>query len=91
MLLLVGFGFANIFFWNRSLLLSFGKANIPFYVLLITAALKTGLAFWVVPRAGIMGEGALLTAYLVISTGILVFIGRRLIQKQERAEGTALP
>ena len=90
MLLLIGFGFANIFFWNRSLLLSFGKANIPFYVLLITAALKTGLAFWVVPRAGIMGEGALLTTYLVISTGVLVFIGRRLIQKQERAEGTAL-
>jgi len=90
MLLLIGFGFANIFFWNRSLLLSFGKANIPLYVLLITAVLKTGLAFWVVPRTGMMGEGVLLTGYLVISTGIMVFIGLKMIRKQELTEGRAL-
>lgn len=90
MLLLIGFGFANIFFWNRSLLLSFGKANIPLYVLLITAVLKTGLAFWVVPRKGMMGEGVLLTGYLVISTGIMVFIGLKMIRKQELTEGRAL-
>ena len=81
MLLLVGFGFANIFFWNRSLLLSFGKANIPLYVLLATAIVKTGLAFLVVPAMGIMGEGLLLTGYLVISTAILVYLGLRRIKK----------
>ena len=83
MLLLVGFGFANIFFWNRSLLLSFGKANIPLYVLLATAVVKTGLAFWVVPAMGSMGEGLLLTGYLLISTAILVYLGLHRIKKGE--------
>ena len=84
MLLLVGFGFANIFFWNRSLLLSFGKANIPLYVLLGAAVVKTALAFWLVPVMGSMGEGLLLTGYLVLSTGLLVIIGLRRIKKNER-------
>jgi O-antigen/teichoic acid export membrane protein len=83
MLLLVGFGFANIFFWNRSLLLSFGKAHIPLYVLLATALVKTGLAFLVVPKLGSMGEGLLLTAYLVISTSILVYFGIKYIRQGE--------
>ncbi|MEL7591257.1 MAG: oligosaccharide flippase family protein [Anaerolineaceae bacterium] len=83
MLLLVGFGFANIFFWNRSLLLSFGKANIPLYVLLAAAVVKTGLAFWVVPAMGSMGEGLLLTGYLVFSTAALVYLGTRRIRKNE--------
>lgn len=87
MLLLVGFGVANIFFWNRSLLLSFGKANIPLYVLLVTAIVKTALAFWIVPQMGIMGEGYLLTGYLVISTGVLVFIGLRTISKTSARSG----
>jgi O-antigen/teichoic acid export membrane protein len=87
MVLLLGFGVANIFFWNRSLFLSFGKANIPLYVLLVTALVKTGLAFWVVPRMGIMGEGYLLTGYLVISTGMLVYIGLRTISKASAGSG----
>jgi len=86
MILLLGFGFANIFFWNRSLLLSFGKANIPLYVLLVTAVVKSGLAFWVVPRWGIIGESILLSAYLIISTGVLVLIGLRMIRQGEQAE-----
>ena len=56
MILLLGFGFSNIFFWNRSLFLSFGKANIPLYVLFAAAVVKIGLSFWVVPRFGIIGE-----------------------------------
>lgn len=90
MLLLVGFGFSNIFFWNRSLLLSFGKANIPLYVLLATALLKIGLSFWLVPRMGIIGEGFLLTGYLVISTGILVVLGMRMIKKGEKVSAQAV-
>ena len=84
MILLLGFGFANIFFWNRSLLLSFGKANIPLYVLLAAAVVKIALAFWVVPRWGIIGESMLLSAYLIISTGTLVLIGLRMIRQGEK-------
>lgn len=89
MLLLIGFGFANVFFWNRSLLLSFGKANIPLYVLLITAIVKTAMAFWLVPAMGGMGEGLLLTGYLVISTAVLVYLGLKRINKSEM-DGTEL-
>lgn len=84
MILLLGFGIANIFFWNRSLLLSFGKANIPLTVLFVTAVVKISLAFWVVPRWGIIGESILLSAYLITSTAILVYIGLREVRQGER-------
>lgn len=86
MVLLLGFGFANIFFWNRSLLLSFGKANIPLFILAGAALFKISLSFWVVPRWGIMGAGTLLSAYLILSTGALVLIGMRHIRQGEKAE-----
>lgn len=90
MILLAGFGFSNIFFWNRSLLLSFGKANIPLYVLFAAAVFKVGLSFWIVPHFGIEGEALLLSGNFVLSVGILVFIGLKLVHKQElhdRVEG----
>ena len=86
MILLLGFGFANIFFWNRSLLLSFGKANIPLYVLFATALVKIALAFWVVPRWGIVGESILLSTYLIVSTAILVLIGLRKTRQGEKTD-----
>jgi len=84
MILLAGFGFSNIFFWNRSLLLSFGKANIPLYVLFTAAALKVGLSFWIVPKFGIIGEASLLSGNFILSVGMLVFIGIRLIKWHEQ-------
>lgn len=86
MILLLGFGFANIFFWNRSLLLSFGKANIPLYVLLAGAVVKIALAFWVVPRWGIIGEGILLSLYLILTTATLVLIGMGRVKRGEKAD-----
>lgn len=86
MVLLLGFGFANIFFWNRSLLLSFGKANIPLYVLFSAAVVKIALGFWVVPCWGIAGEAILLSLYLIISTAILVYIGLRKVRQGEKLD-----
>lgn len=88
MVLLAGFGFANIFFWNRSLLLSFGKANIPLYVLLGAAVIKIALSFILVPQFGILAEGLILTGNLVLSVGILVVIGWVLIRRHEKTEWT---
>jgi len=84
MILLLGFGFSNIFFWNRSLFLSFGKANIPLYVLLAAAILKVGLSFVIVPRFGIAGEAWLLSGNFILSVGVLVLLGLGLIRKHER-------
>ena len=50
MILLAGFGFSNILFWNRKLLLAFGKANIPLLILAAAAAVKDRLVILVGPR-----------------------------------------
>lgn len=85
-ILLVGYAFTNIYFWNRSLLLSFGKANIPLIVLAIGGILKMALAFVVVPAFGINGEAALLSGYFILSTGVMIIFGNVVIKKSEKAE-----
>jgi O-antigen/teichoic acid export membrane protein len=85
MILLAGFGFSNIFFWNRKLLLAFGKANIPLYVLAGAAAVKIALAFVYVPQYGINAEAWLLSGNFFLSVGLLVFIGIILIRRRERS------
>ena len=84
-ILLFGFAVTNIFFWNRTLMLSFGKANIPLYVLAGGAIVKMGLAFVVIPKFGINGEAALLSCYFIITT-LLVWIGYRVIRVSESTE-----
>lgn len=86
MILAVGFGFANILFWNRTLLLSFGRANIPLLILLVSAVLKVGLSFIVVPAFGINGEAALLSGNFILSVGIMVAAGLILLNQYEKAE-----
>lgn len=81
MILIVGYGVSNIFFWNRTLLLSFGKANVPLYILAVVALLKTGLAFVVVPNHGINAEAWLLSGNFIFSVGAMVFIGLILIRR----------
>ncbi len=44
MILLVGFGFANILFWNRPLLLAFGKADYALWVAFVGMVGKVCLA-----------------------------------------------
>lgn len=85
MILLAGFGFANIFFWNRKLLLAFGNANIPLYVLAGAAALKISLGFEFVPQYGITAEAWLLSGNFILSVGLLVFIGIIMIHRSERS------
>ncbi|MBA4375146.1 MAG: hypothetical protein C0401_03105 [Anaerolinea sp.] len=86
MILMIGFGISNIFFWNRTLLLSFGKANIPLYVLFGAAILKIILAFYFVPRYGINAEAALLSGNFILSVGILAAVGLWTVRKSERTD-----
>ena len=81
MILLVGSGFSTIFFWNRKLLLAFGKANIPLLILAAAAALKVGLSFWLVPAYGINAEAWLLSGNFILSVGLMVFIGLGMVRK----------
>jgi O-antigen/teichoic acid export membrane protein len=77
MVLLAGYGVANILFWNRSLLLVLQRPTFPFQVMLWIGLAKVLLAFVLVPRFGYIAEAALLSAYLAISVTIIVWQGLR--------------
>lgn len=86
MLLMIGYSFSNIFFWNRSLLLSFGKANIPLYVITAAGAAKIALAFVFLPLFGVNAEALLLSGNFVVSVGILVWIGLTMVHNAEKQD-----
>lgn len=83
LVLLIGYGVANIFFWNRSVLLAFGKAEYPLIVSFLSMVGKVGLAFLIVPVLGYMAEAALFSAYFVISVGVMVVRGLGEIRGRE--------
>lgn len=89
MILLAGFGISNIFFWNRSLLLSFGNAHVPLYVMAGAGVLKIGLSLLLVPRFGMNVEALLLSVYFIMTVGVMVAFGYGLIHKGELAETQA--
>ncbi len=90
LILLIGYGIANTFFWNRPLLLAFNQPTTPFWVNLCVGLVKISLSFVLIPIFGFSGAAALLSAYLAISVLIMVWRGLWVInnaQKQTTLEG----
>jgi len=85
LVLLIGYGLANTCFWNRPLLLAFGKPMVPFYAMAVFGLIKVVLAFSVVPAMGAMGEAILLSGYFVFSVGWIVLAGMRELRRGEQA------
>jgi O-antigen/teichoic acid export membrane protein len=85
LVLLIGYGLANTCFWNRPLLLAFGKPMVPFYAMAVFGLIKVGLAFSVVPAMGAMGEAILLSGYFVFSVGWIVLAGMRELRRGEES------
>ncbi len=85
LVLLVGFGMANILFWNRALLLSLGLPQYAFKVMAWAGLAKVGLAFLLVPRFGFVAEAALLSGWFVISIGLIVWRGLSEVRRAELA------
>ena len=88
-LLLIGYGFANILHWNRPLLLALGKPAFPIKSAAITGSIKTLLTFIIVPVYGYLAEAAILSGYFLSSVGLNVWRGRRAIaagEAQDAAE-----
>lgn len=83
LVLLLGFGAANTFFWNRPLLLALGHPVYPFQVVLWTGLAKLALAFLLVPRYGYVMEAALLSAYFVVSVALILARGGQLLRRAE--------
>jgi O-antigen/teichoic acid export membrane protein len=82
--LFVGLAFNYTLFWNRPLLLSIGLPEIPIWVTLTVGLVKVTLAFWFVPRFGILAAGALLSYYYIASVGIMALHGLKAIDIQSK-------
>ena len=82
LILLVGYGFASIFQWNRPLLLALGKPGYPVIVSVVCGLVELALIFLLVPHLGYLALAAILSAYFVISIGITVWRGLAEINHQ---------
>jgi len=79
-ILLVGFTFANILYWNRVALLSFARPVFPTIINFTGMVLKVSLIFLLVPQWGYLAFAALLSGYYIFTVGIAasrVFIDLR--------------
>jgi len=81
LVLLVGYAFANILYWNRPLLLSLGMPVFPLKAMTFAGAAKILLGFFLVPRYGYLAQAALLSAFFITSIGVIVWKGIREIEK----------
>lgn len=73
LILLVGYGTANILFWNRPLILSLGKPTYALIVMLAVGLAKVVLGYLLVPICGATAEAILLSGFFVISIGLIVW------------------
>ncbi len=81
LILLVGYGLANVLFWNRALLLSFNLPQYAFKVMFWAGLAKVGLAFILVPKYGYLAEAALLSGWFIIAIGLIAWKGLRQIRQ----------
>ncbi|MBT7075970.1 MAG: oligosaccharide flippase family protein [Anaerolineae bacterium] len=86
LILLLGFGTANILYWNRPLLLSLGMPTYPLKVMVFTGIAKIGLSFLLVPQFGYLAQAALMSTYFVVSVGMIVWKGMMEIKLREKIE-----
>ncbi len=91
LILLVGYGIANIFNWNRPLLLALGKPAYPLLVALAVGAVEVLLILWLVPESqlGYLVIAAILSGYLATSVGITAWRGWRETYIQEAQDNLA--
>ena len=84
--LLVGYGFANIFHWNRPLLLALGMPDYALKASAAAGAIKTGLSLALVGLFGYVFEAALLSGYFLFSIGLILNQGVRQVRQNETGQ-----
>ena len=82
-ILLIGYGVANVANWNRPLLLALGRPNFPLIVSAVTGAIEIALIFTLVPRGGYLVGAAIVSGYFVISIGWTALRGISIIKREE--------
>jgi O-antigen/teichoic acid export membrane protein len=81
--LLIGYGFANVLNWNRPFLLALGHPNYPLMVAIVTGVIEIALIFLWVPRGGYLIGIAIFSAYLIVSIGWNVLRGLAILKHNE--------
>ncbi len=89
LILTLGYGFASIFQWNRSLFLSLGKPGYPLLISILMGVIELALVFTLVPRYGYLMMGIILSGYFIISIGFISLRGLLEIRSRMKAAGTA--
>jgi O-antigen/teichoic acid export membrane protein len=82
-ILLIGYGVANIANWNRPLLLALGKPNYPLMVSGITGTVEIALICLFVPSGGYLIGAAIVSGYFVISITWTALLGLSIIKREE--------
>ena len=82
-ILLAGYACANIFNWNRPLLLALGRPRYPLMVAGVVGAIELILLFTLVPRGSYLTASAIFSGYLAISILWMVWRGLTLIPGEE--------
>ncbi|HWQ45855.1 MAG TPA: lipopolysaccharide biosynthesis protein [Longilinea sp.] len=72
LIMLAGMAVPNIFYWNRPLLLAFGRPNYPLIVMIIVGGIRIGLMIWLVPQFGYLAQAALYSLYFIVSTMLIL-------------------
>ena len=81
--LLIGYGFANVLNWNRPFLLALGHPNYPLMVAAVTGVIEIALIFLLVPRGGYLIGIAIFSAYLIVSISWNVIRGLAILKHEE--------
>ena len=89
MILMFGYGIANILFWNRTLLLAFSEAGYATTVSFYTMLAKMFMTVVFVPRGAYYIEAILLSAYLAVSVLIMTWRGLYDLRKAEKNDPEA--
>lgn len=84
-ILLLGYGFANVLNWNRPLLLALGKPTYPLFVAAIVGTIEVALILMLVPRGNYLTAAMIFSGYLAVSIIWMVLRGLMLIKHEEAA------
>jgi O-antigen/teichoic acid export membrane protein len=82
-ILLMGYACANIFNWNRPLLLALGKPRYPLLVAGVVGAVELLLFFSLVPYGNYLTASAIFSGYLAISILWMAWRGLTLLRREE--------
>ena len=82
-ILLIGYGIANIFNWNRPLLLAMGQPRYPLFVSAFVGSIELALFFWLVPQTNYLVASAIFSAYLAVSILWTAWHGLKLIKQEQ--------